>query len=119
MTPRAARIRWEEIALDTVTEMVSRKQVAGEALSVVQVYFKKGTIVPEHRHDAERLVYVLQGAMRVVVDGHEHTTREGEVLILPGGSLHHAESLDDTFVIVFGERPRLNEFVRPCHPGGR
>lgn len=102
MTPRAARHRWDEIALDRVTELVSRKAVSGQALEIVQVYFKKGTIVPWHQHATERMVYVLQGAIRFGFERDEQTIREGEVLALPAGLPHQAESLDDTFVMVVG-----------------
>ena len=34
--------RWDEIALDKVTEMLSRKIVAGEREMLVQVYLKRG-----------------------------------------------------------------------------
>lgn len=102
MTPRAARHRWDEIALERVTELVSRKAVSGQTLEVVQVYFKKGTIVPWHQHDTERIVYVLQGAMRFGLERDEQTIREGEVIVLPAALPHQAESLDDTFVMVVG-----------------
>ena len=45
------------------------------------------------------MVYVLQGALRAVVDGREITVREGEVLHVPPHVPHQSEALDDTFVI--------------------
>ena len=38
-----------------------------------------------HQHDSEQMTYVLQGALRVHVDGEEVTVREGEVLHIPAG----------------------------------
>jgi hypothetical protein len=38
--------RWDEIALEKVTEMLSRKIVAGEREMVAQVYLKVGCLVP-------------------------------------------------------------------------
>jgi quercetin dioxygenase-like cupin family protein len=90
--------------LEKVTEMVSRKAVAGSQTSLVQVYFKKGTLVPSHTAAFEKQVYVLQGALRFVVDGVELTVREGEVVVLSVGPRYQAESLDDTFVMVFSAR---------------
>lgn len=106
MTHRAARVRWDEIALEKVTDMVSRKAVAGSSIELVQMYFKKGTLVPLYRHHSERLVYVLQGVIRFIVDGNELILREGEVLVLPAGSLRQAESLDDTFLMLVGDPNR-------------
>ena len=73
--------RWDEIALDKVTEMLSRKIVAGEREMLVQVYVKRGCLVPLHSHQSEQMTYVLQGALRVHVAGEELTVREGEVLL--------------------------------------
>ena len=91
--------RWDEIALEKVTEMVSRKVVAGERESVAQVYLKRGALVPWHAHDSEQMTCVLQGALRFLVDTEEFIVREGEVLHVPAGAGHQAEALDDTFVL--------------------
>jgi quercetin dioxygenase-like cupin family protein len=52
-----------------------------------------------HAHPGEQLIYVLQGALRALVDGEEVTVREGEVLQVPAQVNHQAEALDDTFVL--------------------
>ncbi len=96
--------RWDELPLDKVTEMVSRKAVVGEGLSMTQVYLKRGAQVPVHRHPDEQLIYVLQGALRSEVGGRELTIREGEVIHVPPGVRHQVEAADDTFVIVVDRR---------------
>ena len=89
--------RWDEIALDKVTEMLSRKIVAGEREMLVQVYVKRGCLVPRHTHESEQMTYVLQGALKFHVGGEEITVREGEVIHIPSGVEHQAEALEDTF----------------------
>ena len=91
--------RWDEIALDKVTEMLSRKAISGARQTLVQAYVKRGCVVPRHAHAAEQMTYVLQGAVRFLVDGEEVTVREGEVLRIPSGVPHQAEALDDTFEV--------------------
>ena len=105
--------RWDEIALEKVTEMLSRKVVSGEREQLVQVYIKRGCLVPRHAHDAEQMTYVLQGALKFQIDGGEDVTvREGEVLLIPGGVLHQAEALEDTFELdVFS--PTRQEWTAP------
>src|SRR6476646_6860256 len=89
--------RWDEIALETATEMVSRKIVTGEREMLAQVYLKRGCLVPMHSHASEQMTYVLQGALRFLVGGEEITVREGEVLHIPSSVEHQAEALEDTF----------------------
>ena len=129
MTTRITHARWDEIALDKVTEMVSRKTVAGVSASVTQAYFKKGTLVPLHPAPAEQILYVLQGALRIRADDEDLIIREGELVVLPGGVLRQAESFDDTFVLVCesrasGPAPQAassapDRSSPPCPPDGR
>jgi quercetin dioxygenase-like cupin family protein len=89
--------RWDEIALEKITEMMSQKIVAGEREMLAQIYLKRGALVPLHQHESEQMTYVLQGALRFLVAGEEIIVREGEVLHIPSNTPHQAEALDDTF----------------------
>ena len=95
MLPRL--FRWDEIALEKITEMISQKIVAGDREMLAQIYLKRGALVPMHSHDSEQMTYVLQGSLRFLVGGEEIIVREGEVLHIPSGVPHQAEALDDTF----------------------
>src|SRR5687767_12667859 len=98
MTSRPVRLfRWDEIALEKVTEMISRKIITGEREMVTQIYLKRGALVPMHSHESEQMTYILQGALRFLVAGEEIIVREGEVLHIPSGTPHQAEALEDTF----------------------
>ena len=89
--------RWDEIALEKITEMMSQKIIAGEREMLAQTYLKRGTLVPMHSHESEQMTYILQGALKVLVGGEEVTVREGEVLHIPARMPHQAEALEDTF----------------------
>ena len=89
--------RWYEIALEKVTEMLSRKIVTGEREMLAQVYLKRGCLVPMHSHESEQMTYILQGALRLLVGGEEIILREGEVLHIPSRIPHQSEALEDTF----------------------
>src|SRR5436190_21154009 len=93
--------RRDEIALEKVTEMLSRKVVAGDREMLVQIYVKRGCLVPMHAHASEQMTYVLQGALKFLVGGEDITVREGEVLHIPAGVEHQAEALEDTFELDF------------------
>jgi quercetin dioxygenase-like cupin family protein len=97
MTMAARLHRWDEIALEKITEMFSQKIVTGDREMLAQIYLKRGALVPIHTHESEQMTYVLQGALRFLVDGEEIIVREGEVLHIPSGAPHQAEALEDTF----------------------
>ena len=94
---RVRQSRWDEIELEKVTEMISRKIVSGDKEMLAQIYLKKGALVPMHEHESEQMSYVLQGALKFLVDGEEIVIREGEVLHIPSWVPHQAEALEDTF----------------------
>ena len=89
--------RWDEIALEKITEMMSQKIIAGERQMLAQIYLKRGALIPRHVHDSEQMTYILQGSLRVVVGDEEVIVREGEVLHIPSNVPHQAEALEDTF----------------------
>ena len=82
-SPSVRLHRWDEIALEKVTEMISRKIVTGEREMLAQIYLKRGALVPMHSHESEQMTYVLQGALKFLINGEEITVREGEVLHIP------------------------------------
>lgn len=88
--------RWDEIALEKITEMVSQKIVAGDREMLAQIYLKRGALVPMHAHESEQMTYVLQGALRYRVGAEEIVVHEGEVLHIPSRVAHQAEALEDT-----------------------
>jgi quercetin dioxygenase-like cupin family protein len=118
MTQSAVRLhRWDEIALEKVTEMLSRKIVSGDREMLVQSYVKRGCLVPMHAHDSEQMTYVLHGALKFLVGGEEITVREGEVLHIPPGIEHQAEALEDTFELDVFSPIRIGWTVSTEEPG--
>jgi quercetin dioxygenase-like cupin family protein len=89
--------RWDEIALEKITEMMSQKIITGEREMLAQIYLKRGALIPLHSHDSEQMTYVLQGSLRFMVGHEEVVVREGEVLHIPANVAHQAEALEDTF----------------------
>ena len=90
-------VGWDELELEKVTELISRKLVAGDRQMLVQVYLKRGALVPLHSHESEQLIYVLDGMLKVRVAGEEVVVRGGEVVWIPSCVPHQTEALADTF----------------------
>src|SRR3954464_14173862 len=89
--------RWDEIALEKVTEMLSRKIINGEREMIAQMYLKRGCLVPMHSHDSEQMTSILQGALKFLAGGEEITVREGAGLDNASGMEREAEALEATF----------------------
>ncbi len=111
MTAPVRLYRWDEIALEKLTELVARKIIAGDREMLAQTYLKRGALVPRHAHESEQMTYVLQGALKFLIAGEEFIVREGEVVHIASGLDHQAEALDDTFELDIYSPPR-SEWLR-------
>ena len=107
--------RWDEIALDKITELMSQKLVTGANQMLAQTYLKQGALVPVHAHASEQMTYVLQGALKFRVEGEEIIVREGEVIHIPASASHQAEALEDTFQLDIFSPPR-EDWLREAEP---
>jgi quercetin dioxygenase-like cupin family protein len=99
MIPAVRRFCWDEIPLDKVTEMVSRKEICADGDGFSQTYLKKGALVPLHAHQASQWVYVLQGVLAITIGSDVQVLREGDVLRISARTEHQAEAMEDTFVL--------------------
>lgn len=88
---------WQEQPLEKITEMISCKFITGERQMIAQIYLKTGALVPMHSHESEQMIYVLQGALRILVGSNEIRVHEGDVLHIASWVDHQAEALQDTF----------------------
>src|SRR2546428_4366720 len=89
-------VTWESVPLEVMSDMISRKIIAGEKAMVAQVFLKKDAVVPEHHHESEQITYILEGALKFEIQGREVIVRKGEVLTIPSNVPHRAVALADT-----------------------
>ena len=90
---------WDDLELEKITALVSRKRVRGDRQVLAQVYLKRGALVPLHAHDSEQMIYVLDGMLKLRVAGEDVLVRDGEVVRIPGRAPHQIEALADTFAL--------------------
>ncbi|MDX1546628.1 MAG: cupin domain-containing protein [Rhodothermales bacterium] len=101
--------RWDDMPMEELTPLLSRRLITGERMMLAHVYLKKGCIVPLHQHENEQITYVLEGALKFWIgaeDGEEVTVRAGEVLHIPSNVPHKAEALEDTLDVDVFSPPR-------------
>jgi len=89
-------IRLEDMPVEHLNPLIDRQFVAGERSMLARIILRKGSIVPEHSHDNEQITYVLDGALKFVIEGKEVIVRSGEILVIPSNLPHSAEALEDT-----------------------
>jgi quercetin dioxygenase-like cupin family protein len=91
-------VRWEEVPVEPVTDVISRKVVTGRNEMIARVLLKRGAIVPTHSHVSEQVTWILEGALRLWIGAPEEevTLRAGQMVVIPPDVPHRAEALEDT-----------------------
>lgn len=69
------------------------------ALTLVRHQLRKGWRGPAHSHPHEQLVYVINGAIEITVNGVPRVARTGDSLIVASDAVHQAGALEDSLVL--------------------
>lgn len=89
-------VRLQDMPVEHLNPLIDRQFVAGDRSMLARIILRKGSIVPLHSHDNEQITYVLEGALKFVIEGKELIVRSGEILVIPSNLPHSAEALEDT-----------------------
>jgi quercetin dioxygenase-like cupin family protein len=89
-------VRLRDMPVEHLNPLIDRQFVAGDRSMLARIILRKGSIVPLHSHDNEQITYVLEGALKFVIEGKDLIVRSGEVLVIPSNLPHSAEAMEDT-----------------------
>ena len=98
--------RWADIEVEQLSSLIGRQFVGGTNMMVARVLLKKGAHVPLHSHHNEQITYVLDGALKFLIEGKEVIVHSGEVLCIPPHVPHEAFALEDTVDLDIFNPPR-------------
>ena len=105
-TPKSTYTRWADVEIEELNPLIGRQFVVGSDVMVARVLLKKGAHVPLHSHHNEQVTYILDGALKFLIEGKEITVRTGEVLCIPPHLPHEAFALEDTVDLDIFNPPR-------------
>jgi len=86
---------------------ITRRTVAnGKTMYQMIATLAAGSRMPEHRHDQEQIVHILEGQMRLIVDGVPHELSMGDSFYLASNVPHGVETILPTRVLDTFSPPR-------------
>jgi quercetin dioxygenase-like cupin family protein len=103
---KSTHTRWSDIEIEQLNPLIGRQFVVGSDVMVARVLLKKGAHVPLHSHHNEQVTYILDGALKFLLEGKEITVHTGEVLCIPPHVPHEAFALEDTVDLDIFNPPR-------------
>jgi quercetin dioxygenase-like cupin family protein len=89
-------IRFEDMPVERLNPLLDRQFVTGERSMLARLVLRTGCVVPLHSHENEQITYILQGALKFIIENKEYVVCAGEVLVIPSNTPHSAEALEDT-----------------------
>ena len=105
---KAKEVRWEQLPLEQLAPLLSRRYVSTETLTVAQFQLKRGCSVPRHQHEKEQISFVLSGALKYISHASEHVVKAGGFFIIPANTPHAAEAMEDCLVLDVFAPPRAD-----------
>jgi len=69
------------------------KFVHGEAMSLVFWEVAPGAIVPEHKHEHEQILHVMEGEFEFTLEGKTRIYRPGDIVLIPSFAPHSGRAL--------------------------
>ncbi len=91
--------RWKDVEEEKVAENFSRRIISGEKETILLNQFKKGCLVPMHKHFSEQISYILKGVSKFKLNEKEILAGEGDVVMLPSNIEHGLEAIEDTTIV--------------------
>jgi quercetin dioxygenase-like cupin family protein len=87
----------------TAFETELREQGYGE---VVDRRMEANSVNPEHAHEFDARLLVLEGTMTIILEGNERTYRAGDTFSMPAGCRHAEQGGPDGVRYLAGRRYR-------------
>ena len=86
---------------------ITRRTIAnGKTMYQMIATLAAGSRMPEHRHEQEQIVHILEGQMRLIVEGVPHDLSTGESFYLASNIPHGVETILPTRVLDTFSPPR-------------
>jgi len=104
--------RWRDVETEQLNPLFDRKLLVGDKMMLSRIELRKGCVVPLHQHENEQISYIVQGALKFLIEGREIVVRSEEVLCIPPNLPHQAEALEDTLDFDIFYPPRADWLAR-------
>jgi quercetin dioxygenase-like cupin family protein len=83
-----------------------RTQTSGRTMYQMIAQLEAGCRMPEHKHTQEQIVHIIEGRMRLIVEGTPHELATGDSFYLASNIPHGVETIENTRVLDTFSPPR-------------
>lgn len=101
-------IRWDEIETEQLNPKLMRQFFNSGGVTMARLTMAAGLVVPTHHHGSEQITNVVQGSIKMWLEGKEYLLRAGDVLCIPANLPHTTEVLEDAICLDVFSPPRTD-----------
>lgn len=92
-------VHWDETKDGPLSEAAMRSKLEDMGYKVCRYVYPAGTHFPPHTHTVDKIDGVLAGRFRMTMGGKSVVLKEGDMLVVPAGTVHEAEVVGDEPVV--------------------
>ena len=92
---------WDEFPIVEYVPGVLRQAVSGEKTMLTRIVYRDGVVIPEHSHEAEQIMLVVQGRLWAKVGDEEAEVGPGSLLVIPSNWVHAFRQLTAEDVVFY------------------
>lgn len=96
----------EDLPLEEITELYSRRSLVGEKEMISWATMKAGMHAATHSHPHEQIFWILSGAMEFRIGDEKRLCRAGDLVLVPPNAEHEAWCPEDTDFVTILAPPR-------------
>ena len=85
---------------------------SGKTMYQMTAHLEAGSKMPEHQHPQEQIAHILEGRMKLIVNGTPHELTAGDSFYLASNVPHGVETIEDTRVLDTFSPPRDEYLAR-------
>lgn len=89
----------DDVTVKSILPGFNARMVHTDELTIAHISIEAGSLLPEHQHLHEQVTNILEGTLRMTVDGETMDCTAGTVVTIPGDTPHSARALTDCTVI--------------------
>ena len=86
----------DTLKYEKIMDKVERKFAYGTMGMIAYFKFEKGAHIPKHKHPNEQITHILEGKVKVAINGVEYIVKKGDVIIIPPNVEHEFWALENT-----------------------
>ncbi len=102
----------DAIEAKELAEGVKIRVIPGERMTMVVFSLKNGAPIPEHSHPHEQMGVVMEGKMKLIIDGKAKVVQPGSAWHIPSEVVHSGECLEENTVVLECFSPPRDDLVK-------